>query len=82
MKLYVLFVLREGENSPEAYAVADEYTMEINPDYMEGQVDRIKGWSDYDRHEIIEVKVPDAPILEPFKRNRIKVDGTVEQEGK
>ena len=77
MKLYVLFLMRKGEDELEAMAVADEYTMELNPVYMYEQEEQVKRGSDYLHHEVVEVTVPSDPIYKAFEKNMVKVDGSV-----
>lgn len=45
MKLYILFGQRkctyDGQYAPEALAIADEWTMDENPDYIENEKNQI-----------------------------------------
>ena len=77
MKLYVLFLMRKDEDELEAMAVADEYTMEVNPDYLCEQEEKVKSKSGYLHHEVVEVTVPVYPIYKAFEKNMVKVDGSV-----
>ena len=69
--------MRKGEDILEAMAVADEYTMEVNPDYMYEKEEKVKKSSDYLHHEVVEVTVPGDPIYKAFEKNMVKVDGSV-----
>lgn len=78
MKLHVLFFLREGETVLEAMAVADEYTMDVNPEYMENEEEEVKKFSDYKSHVVITINVPSKPIYDALNPKQVEVDGTIE----
>ena len=61
MKLSILFIQRkcryDGEYAPEAIAIADEFTMSDNPDYMEQQVQTASQMDEVESFAVIEVMV-------------------------
>jgi len=77
MKLHVLFLARTDEDVAEAMAVADEYTMEVNPDYMYEKVEKVKKFSDYSSHAVVVINVPSKPIYDALRPKQVEVDGTV-----
>jgi hypothetical protein len=77
MKLYVLFIKHKGEECPEAQAVADEYTMEVNPDYMQEKIDEVSKWSHIESHALVVINVPDKPIDDALNPKMVEVNGEV-----
>lgn len=68
MKLYVLFGQRkcsyEGEYAPEALSIADEWTMDENPQYMGQELDKYIKSKEFTSLEIIPVEVSLQEIRE------------------
>lgn len=63
MKLYVIFAQRQcrysGEYAPEALAVADENTMDDNPEYLYGKLEEAKASTAFAAAEIFEILLSD-----------------------
>ena len=61
MKLYVLFGQRicsyEGEYAPEALAIADEWCMDENPQYIENELDKYTKSKEFSSLKIIPIEV-------------------------
>ena len=77
MELHVLFFLRTGEDVAEAMAVADEYTMDMNPDYMYDEVEKIKKFSDYKSHSVVVIDIPDKPVYDALNPKQVNIEGKI-----
>lgn len=68
MKLYVLFGQRkctyEGQYAPEALAIADEWTMDENPQYIGEELDKYIKNKEFTSLEIIPIEVSLKKIIE------------------
>lgn len=84
MKLYVLFAQRketyDGEYAPEALAVADEYTMDESPEWMERQIkEQVEVNSDFIAHTVVEIDLGDKALSKIRNRliGNLKLPGEV-----
>jgi len=59
MKLYIVFAQRkcayEGQYAPETVAIADEYSHDCNPDYLEKELAKARDNDEFVAVELIEV---------------------------
>lgn len=64
MKLSILFGQRscsyEGELAPEAIRVADEWTMDDNPDWIQEQKAEAISWNEYESVGIVTIDIGPA----------------------
>ena len=60
--LHVLFAQRNGETSPEALAIADEVTMDLNPDFMAEKFENAKRSTEFTAVRVIPVDVNSEEI--------------------
>jgi hypothetical protein len=64
VKIYALYVQRkesyEGEYAPELIDSVDDYTNDVNPDYIQGKLNEAKDNSEYVSAEIFEIELPSA----------------------
>jgi len=79
MKLHIIFGQRKcrytGEYAPEALDIADEYTMEENPDWLYNKMEDHRKGGSFESVRIIIVKVGDDKIDKAFATPEI--DGEV-----
>ena len=85
MNLHVLFLQRreryDGELAPEAIAIADEYTLEEVPEYLD--VERQKYERDVGSEAIesfaeVVIEVPHAEILQRLRPKSLPIKGAVQ----
>jgi hypothetical protein len=61
MKLSILFGQRvgnyPGQFAPEAIRVADEYTMEENPEWIKDELRKAESWNEYESLEIVTIDI-------------------------
>jgi len=66
MKLYVLFAQRvcsyPGEYAPEALEICDEYTMEVNSEWMQKEEQDIRDNDEFTSCAVIEVDISSAGL--------------------
>jgi len=66
--LYVIFGQRKehypGEYAPEALDVADECTMEENPEWLLERLQEHRKVSDWEAVEVVKISVPLDPIMQ------------------
>lgn len=66
MKLYILFGQRkcryDGQYAPEALAIADEWTMDENPDYIEDEKSKYESSKEFSSLVIIPIEVSSTDI--------------------
>lgn len=78
MDLYVIFAQRkcdyEGQYALEALAVADEYTMDENPDYILEKLQEYKKSDEFEEVKIVIVQIPDAKLYSLFRTPSIDGD--------
>jgi hypothetical protein len=82
MEITVLFIQRiesyEGQNAPEAMVIADEWTMEDNPEWFEKEVEKIlKENSDVAGHAIVTFDVDQDYIRKLCFTQPIKIEATI-----
>ena len=81
MKLHTLIGQRKcsypGEYAPEALAVADENTMDVNPEWMESERKKYEDSGEFSSIAIIVIYVHDYFIDEALFPQPIVVDGLV-----
>jgi hypothetical protein len=67
VKVYVLFGQRacryEGEYAPEALAVADEWTDEDNPEYMQEQLATQQASKEFTHLRVIAMEIDGAKLV-------------------
>ena len=80
MKLHILFIKYRDEEAAEAYSIADEYTMDENPDYIQEKIAEVSKMSYVESHAVVVVNVPDKPIYDALNPKPVKVDGEVVKE--
>ncbi len=81
MKLHIIFGQRKcryaGEYAPEALDIADEYTMEENPDWLSGKLKEHRDSGDFASVEVLIVRVPDKAVDDALAPRAPEVDGSV-----
>lgn len=65
-----------GEFAPEALAVADEFTQDDNPEYLDNELDKYEKSKEFTALEIIKVNV--NADFDDILNRRIEVSGEVE----
>ena len=80
MKIYVLFLLTKHDENAEAIAVADEYTMDVNPEYMIREEEKVKNRSNYNSHTVVEIEIPSQPIYDRLAPEPIEISGKIVDE--
>jgi hypothetical protein len=81
MEITVLFIQRkesyDGEYAPEALIVADEYTMDVNPEFFDEEVKRVLEGSDISGHTIVSFEV-DQDLIRSLCLNQVnKIQATI-----
>lgn len=81
MILHIIFGQRvcryEGEYAPEALDIADEFTMDENPEWLASKLAAHKANTDFDSVEVVLVKIPDSAITDALYPKPITVEGQV-----
>lgn len=81
MKLYILFGQRkctyDGQYAPEALAVADEWTMDENPDYIDEEYSKYESSKEFSSLAVVPIKVSSAEIDRRLKPDMTPVKGTI-----
>lgn len=81
MKLHIIFGQRkcryEGEYAPEALDIADEYTMDENPAWLEERLAEHRKDDSFQSVEVLVVRVPDKAIADLLTPKAPEVDASV-----
>lgn len=81
MKLHIIFGQRkcryEGEYAPEALDIADEYTMDENPDWLAERLVKHRKDDSFQSVEVLIVRVPDKAIDDLLAPKSPEVDASV-----
>ena len=75
MNLHIIFAQRacryEGEHAPEALAIADEYSNDENPAWIEGELAKAKANSEFIEAAIFTINIG----AEGFKSINLRLNG-------
>lgn len=78
MKLHIIFGQRkcryEGEYAPEALDIADEYTMDVNPEWLYSKLEERNKDDSFQFVKIVILDVPDAKLNKALAEPEIKLD--------
>lgn len=81
MKLHVIFGQRkcryDGEYAPEALDVADEYTMDENPAWLEGRLKEHRKNDSFQSVDVLIVRVPRKAIDDALQPKTHEVDASL-----
>jgi hypothetical protein len=81
MKLHIIFGQRKcsyaGEYAPEALAIADELTMEVNPDFLNDNLTKYRADSSFESVEVLCVRVANAAIDNLLNPQKPEVDAEI-----
>ena len=82
MKLHIIFGQRkcsyEGEYGPEALDVADEFTVEDNPDWLEKRLKEHRRDKSFESVAVLVVRVPGKAIDDALFPKKHEIDATLD----
>lgn len=81
MNIYVLFGHRkekyEGEFAPEALAVASQFTMEENPEFMRCRVERHRDSKEFAGLEVVKIAISCEDVMQQLYPKQQTIIGKV-----
>jgi hypothetical protein len=83
MILRVLFIQRQdsypGQHAPEAVEIADEYTDDDSPEFLQKKLKEQTG-SDIENAQIIDIEVDQARIMSILRPQNPPIAGTIKEQ--
>lgn len=81
MKLHIIFGQRkcsyDGEFAPEALDIADEFTVDQNPVWLDLRLSEHRKDASFSAVEVLIVRVPSKAVIELLAPKAPEVEGTV-----